>query len=128
MAKWCKVISAVLVAGSMAFAQYDYDYNNEESSTSEESQESYSYGDSDDGDFDSMDAADAKKKSEEEEKAKIGEATANSGEWEGFRYEEMGLTQWEFQQAREEGVSREKLEVHLSEGEARLREGCGNGL
>lgn len=116
MAKWCKVISAVFVASTLAFAQYDYDYSSDESSTSEEteSQPSYSYGESDEGDFDSMDAADAKKKSEEERKAKIGEATANSDEWEGFRYEEMGLTQWEFQQAREEGVTREKL-THLVE-------------
>lgn len=121
MAKWCEVISTVLVAGSLAFAQYDYDYDDNSSAT-EETQQSYSYGESDDeGDFDKMDAADAQKKSEEEEmakeaeeKAKIGEANANSGEWEGFRYEELGLTQWEFQQAKEEGVSREKL-THLVE-------------
>lgn len=34
-------------------------------------------------------------------------ATAN--EWEGFKYEDMGLTQWEFQQIRESGVSKAKL-------------------
>lgn len=34
---------------------------------------------------------------------------ALTGEWEGFHYEEMGMTQWEFQQIREAGISREKL-------------------
>ena len=35
--------------------------------------------------------------------------TAASSEWEGFKYEEMGLTQWEFQQVRETGMAKEKL-------------------
>jgi len=34
---------------------------------------------------------------------------ASSSEWEGFKYEDMGLTQWEFQQVRESGLSKEKL-------------------
>ena len=37
------------------------------------------------------------------------------------KYEEMGLTQWEFQQAKEEGISREKL-THLVELGVRLSE------
>ena len=38
-----------------------------------------------------------------------GAATATGDEWDGFRIEEMGLTQWEFQQAKEGGISRNKL-------------------
>lgn len=108
MANWCKVVTTILVAGSLAFAQYDNDYDNddplaseeqstEESSSEEESDDSegYSYGGSKGSD-------------------KIGEADASGDEWEGFHYEEMGLTQWEFQQAKEEGVSRDKL-THLVE-------------
>lgn len=34
---------------------------------------------------------------------------ATSSEWEGFKYEDMGLTQWEFQQVRDAGISKEKL-------------------
>lgn len=44
----------------------------------------------------------------------VGEATASSDEWAGFNYEEIGLTQWEFQQAKKEGLSRDKL-THLVE-------------
>ncbi|MCQ2054627.1 MAG: hypothetical protein MJY82_04970 [Fibrobacter sp.] len=102
--KWCKVLSTVLVAGTMAFAQYDYDDENASESTSEES---YSYGtdNSDDG-FPSDEEESA---STQEQETKVGEAKASGDEWEGFRYEEMGLTQWEFQQIKESGVSRDKL-------------------
>lgn len=34
---------------------------------------------------------------------------ANASEWDGFRYEDLGLTQWEFQQVRESGMARETL-------------------
>ena len=91
MAKWCKVLSTILVAGSLAFAQFDDD-NDSTTEASEES--SYSYGSEDE---------------EEAEEPKVGEAKASGDEWEGFRYEEMGLTQWEFQQIKEAGVSRDKL-------------------
>ncbi|WP_295682900.1 hypothetical protein [uncultured Fibrobacter sp.] len=120
MAKWRNVLTMVLVAGSMALAQYDYDYDE---STTSDTEQSYSYGESnEDDDFDKMDAADAEKKAKEEadqpiptaEEKKVGTAKASGDEWEGFRYEEMGLTQWEFQQAKEEGVTREKL-THLVE-------------
>ncbi|MBO7062080.1 MAG: hypothetical protein IKN70_10030 [Fibrobacter sp.] len=122
MAKWRNVMTMVLVAGSLALAQYDYDYDE---STSSDTEQSYSYGESDgEDDFDKMDAADAEKKAKEEadkpiptaeeDDSKVGKATASGDEWEGFRYEEMGLTQWEFQQAKEEGVTREKL-THLVE-------------
>ncbi len=91
MAKWCKVLSTILVAGSLAFAQFDDDNDN----TTEASEESsYSYG---------------SEEEEEAEEPKVGEAKASGDEWEGFRYEEMGLTQWEFQQIKEAGVSRDKL-------------------
>ncbi len=38
-----------------------------------------------------------------------GNATASGDEWAGFDYENAGLTQWEFQQAKESGMSRDKL-------------------
>ena len=34
---------------------------------------------------------------------------AATNEWEDFKYEEMGLSQWEFQQVRDAGMSKEKL-------------------
>ncbi|HSQ42856.1 MAG TPA: hypothetical protein VLM37_11295 [Fibrobacteraceae bacterium] len=34
---------------------------------------------------------------------------ATGDEWEGFKYEDMGITQWEFQQVREAGISKDKL-------------------
>lgn len=81
MLNWRKSIAAVLLCGSFVFAQYD----------DESSSESYSYG------------------SEETSEESVGEATASDDEWKGFNYEEMGLTQWEFQQAKQEGISRDKL-------------------
>jgi hypothetical protein len=35
--------------------------------------------------------------------------SASTGEWDNFNYEEMGMTQWEFQQVREAGISKDKL-------------------
>ena len=70
MAKWWKVVSMILLAGSMAFAQFDDD---ESSDASDES--SYS--------------------ADEESDDSVGSATASGDQWEGFKYEEMGLTQWE---------------------------------
>ena len=84
MAKWWKVVSMILLAGSMAFAQFDDD---ESSNANDES--SYS--------------------ADEESDDSVGSATASGDQWEGFKYEEMGLTQWEFQQAKQEGISRAKL-------------------
>lgn len=85
MANWWKIISAILIACSVAFAQYDED----------ESTSYTSYG-------------------EEEASSEAGSAQASGDEWEGFRYEDLGLTQWEFQQAKESGMSRDKL-THLVE-------------
>lgn len=83
MANWCKIFSTVLIAGSFAFAQFD------------------------DSDF-SSDSESAEETSFNEEQT-IGEAKASGSEWEGFHYEDLGLTQWEFQQAKESGISRDKL-------------------
>ena len=80
----------------MAFAQFDDD---ESSNANDES--SYS--------------------ADEESDDSVGSANASGDQWEGFKYEEMGLTQWEFQQAKEEGISREKL-THLVELGVRLSE------
>ena len=88
MSFWSKIGLIMFLACAMSFAQFD-----DEPSGDESTEQSYSYGDdnsSDDG-------------------ASVGEATASGDQWEGFRYEELGLTQWEFQQAKEEGISRDKL-------------------
>ena len=85
----------------MAFAQFDDD--DMSSDASDES--SLSADESTDADSDES----------------VGSATASGDQWEGFKYEEMGLTQWEFQQAKEEGISREKL-THLVELGVRLSE------
>ena len=45
----------------------------------------------------------------EQAESSYGEVSATADEWEGFKYEEMGLTQWEFQEAKNANMSREKL-------------------
>ena len=100
MANWCKILSTVLLCGSIAFAQFD----------DESSEESYSYGASE------AEADDAFADNDgEEQETKVGEAKASGDEWQGFNYEEMGLTQWEFQQAKEPNTfkSRGKSSVFL---------------
>ena len=86
------MLSTLLIAGSMAFAQYGYD---DDEATESADEPSYSYG-SDESAVD-------------DDEADVGKAKASGDEWEGFRYEEMGLTQWEFQQIKEAGISRDKL-------------------
>lgn len=86
MSKWCKIASMLLLCGGLVFAQSDDD------------EDSYSYGSDD----------------TEEVSENVGDATASGDEWAGFNYEEIGLTQWEFQQAKKEGLTRDKL-THLVE-------------
>lgn len=43
-----------------------------------------------------------------------GSSEAATNEWAGFNHENMGLTQWEFQQVKNSGMSKEKL-LHLLE-------------
>lgn len=93
MSNWSKIFSIMLVAGSMAFAQYDDDEYDSDS----ESTEQYSYGADDSA-----------------EETKVGNVKALSSEWDGFSFEDIGITQWEFQQIKEAGVSRDKL-THLVE-------------
>ena len=80
MSIWSKIVLAVFFVGAMAFAQFDDEPSNDDST-----EQSYSYGDDE---------------SASDEPA--GEAKASGDQWEGFRYEDLGLTQWEFQQAKEE--------------------------
>lgn len=75
------------MCGSFVFAQVD-----------DPSSDDYAFGSSD-----NTEAV------EESSESTVGEASASDDEWKGFNYEEMGLTQWEFQQIKEEGVSRDKL-------------------
>ncbi|MCQ2097524.1 MAG: hypothetical protein MJY87_06225 [Fibrobacter sp.] len=96
MFNWSKTISAALVCGSLAFAQFD-----------DESSDSYDYGSSE--------------TTEESSEKTVGTANASDDEWAGFNYEEMGISQWEFQQAKEDGISRDKL-TQLVEMGVRLTE------
>ena len=66
----------------------------------EYSEQSFSYGDDES-------AGESEAAGEQENAA--GEAQATGDQWDGFRYEDLGLTQWEFQQAKEEGLTRDKL-------------------
>lgn len=93
---WCKTVSAVLLCGTLAFAQFD----------DEESSSSYDYGTSESTKY-AEDVSDSADPASEEKT--VGSANASSDEWAGFNYEEMGISQWEFQQAKEEGISRDKL-------------------
>lgn len=92
MANWCKIAGIVLLCGGLVFAQSD------------DESDSYSYGESNTEDVFENDG----------DSENVGEASASGDEWAGFNYEEIGLTQWEFQQAKKEGVTRDKL-THLVE-------------
>ena len=85
MAHWLKAIPAILILSALSFAQYDYDSEGESEATETSSE------------------------IEAPAPETTGSATATGDEWDGFHIEEMGLTQWEFQQAKEGGVSRDKL-------------------
>ena len=90
MSFWTKIVLAVFLASAMSFAQFDDEPSNDDST-----EQSYSYGDDESSDESTVESA--------------GDAKASGDQWEGFRYEDLGLTQWEFQQAKEEGISRDKL-------------------
>lgn len=79
----------VLCLFSASLAQYDDDWGNAYDSSNSEVSESFT-----DDDSDSYTA---------------GSTTSSSDPWEGFKYEEVGLSQWEFQQAKEAGITRDKL-------------------
>ena len=83
------MLSAVLFAGSLAFAQSDDLF-------SEDFQDAAT--------ADSIAQANA-----QASESNIGTAQAKGAQWDGFNYEDLGLTQWEYQQAKEQGVTRDKL-------------------
>ena len=89
----------MLICGSIAFAQFD-----------DESADSFDNGTSETSEY-----------SDDSSDKTVGSATASDDEWAGFNYEEMGISQWEFQQVREEGISRDKL-TQLVEMGVRLSE------
>ncbi|HHX14940.1 MAG TPA: hypothetical protein GX724_02105 [Fibrobacter sp.] len=93
MAHWLKAVPAILILSAISFAQYDYDYGNEDETDNAVSSSSQMEDSSEVGD----------------DVLSVGAAKATGDEWDGFQVEEMGLTQWEFQQAKEGGLSREKL-------------------
>ena len=113
-----KIVSALLLASAVAFAQNDVYGTSGDGSAAGSSASSAT-----DKAPVSMDEAPAPSESandssssfygsddsESSDESSAGSATATGDQWEGFNYEEAGLTQWEFQQAKEAGISREKL-------------------
>ena len=92
-----KTFCACLFAISVSFAQDDFDNYNSEGESSESGAAYYSADDPNapaetvDNDY------------------QAGSANSSNDEWAGFDYEAAGLTQWEFQHAKENGISRDKL-------------------
>ena len=76
MSIWSKIVLAVFFVGAMAFAQFDDEPSNDDST-----EQSYSYGDDESSSDESTGAEPA------------GEAKASGDQWDGFRYEDLGLTQ-----------------------------------
>jgi hypothetical protein len=91
MTNWFKTIFALLFLCTFSFAQDDFD--------SKSSGDTSSYEEAGESDNDSVPS----------ENHAAGSVVATTDPWEGFHYEEVGLTQWEFQQAKEAGLSREML-------------------
>ena len=89
MSNMFKVLSTVLFVSSLAFAQSDDLF-------SEDFQDAAT--------ADSIAQANA-----QISETNVGTAQANGAQWDGFNYEDLGLTQWEYQQAKEQGVTRDKL-------------------
>ncbi len=87
----------ILCAFTAPFAQYDDDWGSAYDSSDAESSSA------DSGMSDTPDD------SENDDVQAVGTATASGDSWDGFKYEEVGLSQWEFQQAKEAGMTRDKL-------------------
>lgn len=83
-----KLLSVVFLAGSIAFAQTD-DFSSED-------------------DF-SQNTEKVEGSEASASESSVGFTKASDKEWDKFNYEDLGLTQWEYQQAKEQGVTREKL-------------------
>ncbi len=96
-----KILCACLFVATASFAQDDFEtYSSENGNTSyyapAEDTEGANYYSADDPNA-------------PEATSDVGTLNASSSEWAGFDYEAVGLTQWEFQQAKESGMSRDKL-------------------
>jgi hypothetical protein len=106
MTNWFKTIFALVLMCTFSFAQDDFGFESSggESSSAEETSASPSHNSNSENSKINSEAS-----ASETESKTVGSATATSDPWEGFRYEDAGLTQWEFQQAKESGMSREML-------------------
>lgn len=87
-----KLLSAVVLASSVAFAQNDDLFQEDDLFANTENTETK-----------------AEAPAAEEAAPAVGTAKASGNQWDKFNYEDLGLTQWEYQQAKEQGVTREKL-------------------
>lgn len=96
-----KILCACLFAATAPFAQDDF-----ETYPSESENASY-YAPAEDTEGTNYYSADDP--NAPEATPDVGTVNASSDEWAGFNYEAVGLTQWEFQQAKESGMSRDKL-------------------
>lgn len=96
-----KILCASLFAASVSFAQDDFENYDAEG----ESSSYYAPAEDENGaNYYSADDSNAP------EETVAGSVNASGDEWAGFDYENAGLTQWEFQQAKENGISRDKLQ------------------
>lgn len=105
MTRWLQIISIIFLASAFSFAQFDFDDDSGNLDSSE-------FGYEDDGD--SFSGASTSSFDDDDfdtpqESSETGLTTATGNEWDSFSVEEMGLTQWEFQQAKEAGLTRDKL-------------------
>ncbi len=123
-----KVLSAIALSVAFSFAQYGYS-DNESANSGEDVFSTSTYDSHSEVDsFDSENSANSENNSfssdgfessdtyASSEENNVGSATASADEWNGFEYEEMGLTQWEFQEAKNAGMSREKLTQLVEKG------------
>jgi len=97
--------------GSVVFAQDDLDAFDTSSASSAQEESSENEGAYYGPKENSSASTESAESSAEEESAvyTAGSADASNDEWAGFHYEDVGLTQWEFQQAKESGMTRDKL-------------------
>ena len=101
MKKTFKILCALLFVATATFAQDDFETYGSESGNSY-------YATSEDTDGANYYSADDPNAPEATSDV-TASTSATSDEWAGFDYESVGLTQWEFQQAKESGMSRDKL-------------------
>lgn len=109
MTNWFKTIFALVLMCTFSFAQDDFGFESSGDGSSSVEETRANNNSSYSSDSENSEANSEASSSSKTESSAVGSAVATSDPWEGFRYEDIGLTQWEFQQAKESGMSREML-------------------